>query len=254
VDRGKEDVMGRWWVGLLFAGMAWGQQTVPFVGCKSDGQVGPQDVPVHGPVRVTLPEASAKRLAYYQGVSEIGVLGPRGWNCFSVYGSGGDTLLVAPPPFDGEKWFRAEEKDFPGPVIEMALRFGGTSGRFQAAEIISRVFPAYSSFVRNVREMFDLPATEFPTGAFPADKLTYQSQSAVEYTTPAQADGLGTIGLLRKNDSAIQGAAVLVQPDYDAYVLAVRLPRDLEGHAAEIVGRFERDIPLSKVRSRRMGQ
>jgi hypothetical protein len=79
--------------------------------------------------------------------------------------------------------------------------FGGTSGRFDVAEVIARVFPAYKAFVKTVREMFDFPSSEFPAGPYRKDKLTYKSNRMVEYETPSHADGLGTQSWIKKNDS-----------------------------------------------------
>src|SRR5262245_1162119 len=74
---------------------------VPFVGCKSDGQVGPLDAPdgVEQGVRVSAEAAS--KLAYYKS-ENLGVLAPRGWFCFGTYGSGGYGIFVAPTPIDWE--------------------------------------------------------------------------------------------------------------------------------------------------------
>ncbi len=35
----------------------------------------------------------AARLAYYKAKNGFGILGPRGWHCFSTYGSNGSTLV-----------------------------------------------------------------------------------------------------------------------------------------------------------------
>jgi hypothetical protein len=46
-----------------------------------------------------------------------------------------------------------------------------TSGRFEVAEIIARVFPDYKDFVSLVMELFDFPPTEFTFGPYPNDVL-----------------------------------------------------------------------------------
>jgi hypothetical protein len=57
--------------------------TIPFIGCKSDGQVGPLDAPTgHAPTghapAVKLPADAARRLAYYKAENGTGVsLWPR---------------------------------------------------------------------------------------------------------------------------------------------------------------------------------
>jgi hypothetical protein len=73
---------------------------VPFVGCRSDGQTGPLDAPKRRSKSVLIAAKDAQNLAYYQSAQGIGVLAPRGWQCFGLYGSGGDTLYVTPSPID----------------------------------------------------------------------------------------------------------------------------------------------------------
>lgn len=91
--------MGRIAVFSLIAYAALGQATVPFVGCKSDGQVGPIDAPKGKDVVLPIPAEAAARLAYYKA-DHFGVLGPRAWNCFRLYGSSGNVLFVSPGPIN----------------------------------------------------------------------------------------------------------------------------------------------------------
>src|SRR5262245_60398919 len=70
--------------------------TVPFVGCRSDGQVGPLEAPTGKSPSMTLAPETARRLAYYKSEYSFGVLAPRGWHCLDLYGSSGDTLYVSP--------------------------------------------------------------------------------------------------------------------------------------------------------------
>jgi hypothetical protein len=106
--------------------------TVPFVGCPADGQVGPLDLP--------------------KGTSQVVHLSkaPRGWHCFETYGSNGNSLFVSPQPIDGKMLFSDTWKGFAGPVIQISVEDGGTSGRFDVARMIAHVFPAHRSFVRKV--------------------------------------------------------------------------------------------------------
>ena len=69
-------------------------QTVPFVGCPSDGQQGPVAAPKGQPKAVNVEPAAAARLAWYQARYTGGALAPRGWKCFSLYGSSGTTLTI----------------------------------------------------------------------------------------------------------------------------------------------------------------
>jgi hypothetical protein len=86
-----------------------------------------------------------------------------------------------------------------------------------------------------------MPADSFVSGPYPKDRLAYKSKSVVEYTTPAQTDGLGTQSWLRKNGSPINGVAILVGETPDMLLLSVRLPSDLTGLTSAIVGQVERD-------------
>ena len=226
------------------AGAANPQQTVvsvPFIGCRSDGQVGPVEAPEGAIVSVPISPKAAQELAYYKSAQGVGVLAPRGWYCFGTYGSNGDTLYVNPEPIDAKNMFSSGRSKVAGPVIQISRRYGGTSGRFSVAEIIARVFPAYKPFVTSVMQDFDQPSSSFPFGPYPTDALTYRSKTMVEYRTPAQTDGLGTYSWLEKNGSPIDGVAILVGQTPDLLLLAVRLPLDLNGFTSDIVGQFERD-------------
>src|SRR5215471_420993 len=87
---------------------------------------------------------------------------------------------------------------------------GETSGRFEVAAIVARVFPAYSWFVKAVIDEGILPASDFPFGPFPNDKLTYRGKTIVEFQTPANTEGLGTASRLLKNNAPIDGAVMLI--------------------------------------------
>ena len=215
-----------------------GQAPVPFAGCRSDGQGGPEDAPSGNTRTLDLSREAAGQLAYYGAAQGPGVLGPRGWYCFGTYGSAGDTLYVSPQPIDTSHLF-TKWAGFDGPAIEVDYRYGGTSGRFEVAEIIARVFPAFKEFVTNLKK-FE-PQRSFQFGPYPADALTYKSKTEVEYITPARADGLGTYGSLKKNGNEIRGVAVLLGTYPDLLHVAVRLPADLSALAPAIVTQVERD-------------
>ena len=146
--------------------------SIPFVGCASDGQLGPRKAP-HGKTKVlTLSPELASQLAYYQAQEGSGVLAPRGWRCFSTYGSNGGSLFVAPQLIDGKLMFSDKWKGFSGPVVQISDSFGGTSGRFEVASIIARVFPAHKAFVANViaegnADSSRLPIWPVPEGQTP---------------------------------------------------------------------------------------
>jgi hypothetical protein len=215
--------------------------SVPFVGCASDGQTGPQEAPSGTTISVSISLEAADQLAYYTSGQEVGVLAPRGWYCFGTYGSGGDTLFVSPQSINTASLFSAERRGFSGPAIEISYSSGGTSGRFEVAEVIARVFPAYKPFVTRIVEEFGQPASSFPFGPYPKDILTYKGKTVVEYKTPAQTEGLGTHSSLKKNDSPIYGAAILIGQTPDLLLLSVRLPPDLAGLTSAIVRQVESD-------------
>lgn len=217
--------------------------SVPFVGCASDGQVGPRKAP-HGKAKtVPLSAELASKLAYYQAEEGSGVLAPRGWHCFSTYGSNGGSLFVAPQLIDSKIVFSDKWKGFAGPVVQISDSLGGTSGRFEVASIIARVFPAHKAFVANVVGEGIETAADFPSGAYPKDKLRYRSKEVVEYETPPQTEGLGTRSRLQKSDKAITGVEILSDPneELDLVSLSVRLPQGSEDLTRVIVQQTERE-------------
>jgi hypothetical protein len=213
--------------------------SVPFVGCKSDGQMGPLDVPTGKAKLVSVPVQTAERLAYYKAKNGAGVLGPRGWHCFAVYGSNGGSLFVAPDPIDSSKLFSSDWKGFTSPVIQISESIGDTSGRFEVAKIIARVFPAHQQFVRNVIAEGVEPATSFPVGPYPKDKLKYRSQRLVEYETPALSEGMGTQSRILSNSSPIRGIEFLTGSTPDLLSLSIRLPREFEDLTQAIMQQAE---------------
>jgi hypothetical protein len=209
--------------------------SVPFVGCKSDGQVGPMDAPKGTNKSVPINPKTAEMLSYYQPAAGSGVLAPRGWYCFGLYGSGGESLVVSPRPIDEANVF---SRDRTGPVIVVQHRLGETSGRFDVADIIARVFPAYKSFATNVKTEFDQPTNTYTFGPYPNDILYYKSDKVVEYKTPPQSEGLGTHSLLKKDASPIEGVAMLI--NLDSMLLSVRLPASQTALTPPIISQFER--------------
>ena len=133
---------------------------------------------------------------------------------------------------------------FEGPAIELLSLSGEAFGRFEVAEIIARVFPAYRDFATHVMEENVLPAFTF--GPYPNEVLTYKSNAVFEYKTPAQTEGLGTHSSLKKNGSSIEGVAIPKAQESetpDLLLLSVRLPPELSGPTSAIVAQVERDAP-----------
>lgn len=214
---------------------------IPFVGCKSDGQVGPLKAP-HGQSQMAhIPEVIARRLAYYQAANGFGVLAPRGWYCFGTYGSSGNNLYVSPTPIKTADLFSTTWRGFTGTVIQVSEEYGDTSGRFGVAQTIARVFPAYRVFVKKVIAEGIEPASSFPSGPYPKDKLNYRGSGIVEFTTPADTEGLGTHSWLLKNGDPIRGVVILCGQSPDALQLSMRLDAETKSLATLIIGQIEDD-------------
>jgi hypothetical protein len=179
--------------------------SVPFVGCESSGQIERLESPKGASKSVPLSPEDAQALAYYESADGIGLLAPRGWYCEGASGSGGYALFLSPKPIHRSTsgW-----KGLEGAAIEVYHMDGGTSGRYNVAQIITRVFPAYRAFAIRVLNGTDLP---IPSGPYPKDTLNYRGKNIVEYQTPAQTEGLGNFdSWLGKNDMPIAGAAILI--------------------------------------------
>lgn len=204
---------------------------VPFVGCPSDGQQGPQPVPGSGAVP-RVPAAAAAQVAYY-AISELGVLAPRGWHCVGLQGSNGSTLIVTPEAYSVRDLLE-QASPLRGPAVQISLSFGGTSGRFEVAKVIARAFPASMAFARRVAaEGIDYP---LPHGPYPTDHMVRLRRTAVAYTTPAGRGGLGTESRLAPGDRPIEGLAILwTGYDVDLLKLDVRLSAAQAGLARPIL-------------------
>jgi hypothetical protein len=210
---------------------------VPFVGCASDGQLGYVAPPKGEPKAVAIDAAATRQLAYYQAQDSFGVFAPRGWNCFYVYGSNGSSLMVAP----GRKLSLADAS-LVGPAVVATLNVGGTSGRFAVAKYAARLFPREEkAFIDGVIAEGIEPKENFPSGPYPADKLTVKNPRLVEFETPAMQDGLGTSDRLQKNAQAIVGVAKLEESDDgpNLFLLSIRLPANQAALAPSIIAAAE---------------
>jgi hypothetical protein len=216
--------------------------TVPFVGCAQDGQTGPTPAPSGPPKAVQMSAAAAARLAFYSAAAPNGVLGPRGWSCFGLYGSSGATLYLSPNPIQASDVEATTWAAGAGPAIEVAWVSGDTSGRFQVAQVIARVFPSHQSFAQSVIGEGVEPASSFPQGPVATDKITTKSGTVVEYETPGATQGLGTsITALTPSADPIDGVAVLTGATPDLAFLAARLSADTRDLTPLIVQQFEAD-------------
>lgn len=210
-----------------------------FVGCASDGQGGPMPAPTTTDVIPWVPAAERQELAYYRS-GALGVLAPKGWNCVGLYGSGGLTLIVTPEPHVGRDLFAGTK--LTGPAVVLSRIFGSTSGRFVVAEVAARLFPSAKPFVERIMAENLAPQNTFQFQPYPADVLTRQGATRVEFMTPADSDGIGTAGWLARNDLRVTGVAFLLPHDnMDLVTLDVRLPVERRDLAPIIVGAVEND-------------
>jgi len=218
---------------------------VPFVGCPSEGQLGPEEAPKGTSVSVATSREGVLQLAYYSFLPPTGVLAPRGWHCFGILGSGGGTLFITPELIDYPAAVAIIQSRLAGNAVVFNSTYGGGSGSDRVARVIARVFPKYKWFVNGVRKGYDLPSEVFPSGPYPADKLVYRSPRLVEFRTPAHADGLGTDSWFKQGDEPINGVAILVGDDPDLRMLSVRLPPGLTNLTTTIVHQMELDAKRS---------
>ena len=232
-------------IGFTTPAYAIASAEVPFVGCKSDGQVGPQDAPIGRPKTIPISPQLAQTVAYYKASDGVGVLAPRGWYCFRTYGSDGSNLYVTPMPLNFADLFSDSWKGISSYGIQLSESNGDTSGRFEVAQIIARVFPAHSAFVRRVIAEGVEPATSFPYGPYPADKLTYKSKETVEYVTPPNTEGLGTKSFLIKDADPIDGVALLTGEELSLTHLSARLPPEMSNLLPVIIRQVEQDTSQS---------
>ncbi|HVU45129.1 MAG TPA: hypothetical protein VHD85_03320 [Terracidiphilus sp.] len=148
---------------------------------------------------------------------------------------------MSPDPIHRADLFSNRWRGFAGSAIQISSIEGDTSGRFEVARFIARVYPAHRDFVQNVIAEGIEPASAFPSGPYPTDKLTYRSKEIVEYVTPANTMGLGTNSHLQQNEDPISGVAILAGEALDLVHLSVRLPPQDNELIRIIVRQTERD-------------
>jgi hypothetical protein len=205
---------------------------VPFVGCPADGMMGPvaaPRAPRHAP---TVPAGAASRLAYYES-QVMGTVAPRGWHCIELSGSGGALLLVTPRPDIATHRF-PDGGHITGPAIEVSFTNGDTSGRFEVAKVVARLFPTKNLFVQRVIDEGIESAKHFQFGPFPDDILQRRSPTEVDFLTPAGKIGMGTMSWLAPDTAQINGTARLA-PDNSLWMLQARLPAEVLDLAPVII-------------------
>ncbi len=148
---------------------------------------------------------------------------------------------MSPDPINTSDLNSMDWKGFTGQVIEVSEMDGGTSGRFEVAKVIARVFPAYKAFAQKVIAEGIEPASDFPFGPYPSDKLTYRGNNIVEFETPPNAQGLGTDSRLQANASPIKGVAIIAGADTDLVQLSARVPASDSDLIPAMVGQVEKE-------------
>ena len=222
---------------------AFGQ--VPFVGCKSAGKPDAANAPSGAEQVFPMTAAEARQLAFYKSAIAPGALAPRGWHCYANYNPGWQVFYVTPQPLDAASITTGISKGYTGPVIEFIHRGGDGSASYEAARIISRVFPAHKPLIEKmIKDRVLQGAVNFIP--YPKDTLKDRSPDIVEFQTPPQTEGLGTNFSVRKNAGPIDGVALFTgktpsgeRPDL--IVLSVRLPSDLAALTPVIIRQAERD-------------
>src|SRR5262245_9766206 len=180
---------------------------IPFVGCPSDGQAGPDDPPTGPAKRVTVDEIPA--IAFYKGEHAPGAFAPAGWHCRVWYGSSGSILVITPgsidPPFFPPPTFQSD-------AVELSLDEGGTSGRYEVAEKAAQFFPSVAArFIAEVNTSLDKKIVVGGPPRYP--NVRKLSDVSAEFTTPPNTAGLGTEGYLKPTQTPISGVVVLDTPD-----------------------------------------
>ncbi len=159
--------------------------TIPFVGCPTDADCG-QVTPTGQPITVNIPDQVAAKLALYAGVENLGVLGPRGWQCSGQQVGGGNNMWIFPKRGSVDS----------ATVIAITSdvdNSGGTEGVDQYA----RYFPKIIShqFANADAAGWNQSPDQYIIKKYSTDHLNYLTDSAFEFITPANHLGLGDVVL-----------------------------------------------------------
>ena len=181
---------------------------VPFVGCPGIGGADPGPWPVPKGAPKVLPSATTvppARIAYYRANNGPGVFAPSGWHCQAWGGSNGSFIIVTPtaPPAV------IPREPVKGPGVIAIWSSGGTSGRFEVAEVSVRLFPeVMADFIARVKaEGFPYPDFS-KIKPFPHDQYDHVTHKLVVFTTPAHQEGIGT-GILVPSEDPVRGVVSL---------------------------------------------
>lgn len=155
-------------------------------GADPDPSAAPNGAPKSLPSQPTIRAAG---IAFYRAMDGPGVFAPRGWHCRTWHGSNGAFIIVTPtaPP---ETIPRESVKGQGAMAIESQ---GGTSGRFDVAEVSARIFPVVmADFIARIK------AEGFPSPDFSKIKpYRVACQKPVDWT-PFCSYGPASIKKLRR--------------------------------------------------------
>jgi hypothetical protein len=184
-------------------------QTIELIGCPVFGHAdeAPEAAPAKRLIKLSLRKGMASRMAVYRGALGPAVFGPRGWHCFARYGSGAFVLDVRPEPFNASGEAQGGPFGSNSRAISVEIINGGTSGRYEAAPIIARLFPEFRSFAEEVRDMGGIPRSEFVFAPYPNDRVITLAYNVVEFETPGNSEGIGTRGGFVAGPDSIKGIA-----------------------------------------------
>jgi hypothetical protein len=216
---------------------------IPVMGCAADGDAGSVPPPPNSEKIIEIDKKLAPRVAFYKAATSPLVLAPQGWNCLGIYGANGSTLYIAPELFSKEDLY-AKDGGFHGAAIQASEIDGDTPGRFEVARVIARVFPAHKAFAQKVISEGVVPAENFHFGPYPTDLMTDKGDDMVEFQTPPDTLGLGTMSKLRKNKDPIDGSIKLAGLLNDKmFRVIVRMEPGDKEFTPVIIRQFEKDNP-----------
>jgi hypothetical protein len=182
------------------------------VACPAIGGAGAEPRAAPHPAPKSLPNQTtvgAARIAYYRAAEGPGVFAPRGWHCQTWSGSNGAFIIVTPsaPPQI------IPREPVKGRGVMAIESYGGTSGRFDVAEVSARLFPdVMADFIARVKAE-GFPSPDFSKiKPYPDDKYTYLNPKLVTFTTPAHHDGIGT-GIFVPSADPVRGVVSLAAGD-----------------------------------------
>jgi hypothetical protein len=208
---------------------------VPLVECPTNDQPGRSGPRVGVSMPAPVDGRMAEQIAYYRSLRSPGVYAPRGWQCHGWDGSNGTILVVTPR--------RLEPPFFPlplitGPAVMIQSSDAGSSGRFHVAVVAAQLFALIADeFIATIRQERVISDASLQAAPDPDDQIQYISDRLVQFTTPANRNGLGTDGLFEMSEWPVRGLTILnLENDVNSLTeVRVRLPPALNAAASAIV-------------------